>query len=163
MAADPADALLGVGDEAPDFELPDSAGDRTRLSQLLEGRSGAVVFFFPKAFTSGCTTEVVDFGAHRDELDDAGLAVVGISRDDPARLAEFAQAHGGPLLLSDADRAVHRAYGVLAVREADGEPVEKVRRSTFLLGPDRRVRRAWYDVSVDGHVLDVAGASVDEG
>jgi peroxiredoxin Q/BCP len=54
---------------------------------------------------------------------------------------------------------VHEAYGVLAVREADGERVEKVRRSTFVIGPDRRVRQAWHDVSVDGHALDVLGAA----
>ncbi len=66
------------------------------------------------------------------------------------------------LLVSDADSAVHRAYGVLTVREVDGEPVEKVRRTTFLVGPDRRVRQAWHDVAVDGHVLDVL-ASADRG
>jgi peroxiredoxin Q/BCP len=157
---EPASSILGVGDEAPDFELPDSTGGRVRLSQLLAERRGAVVFFFPKAFTPACTIEVCDFSAHRGELDDAGLAVVGIARDEPSRLAEFGREQGVDyLLLSDVDRAVHEAYGVLAVREADGERVEKVRRSTFVIGPDRRVRQAWHDVLVDGHALDVLGAA----
>lgn len=159
MSLHPAGDILGLGDEAPDFDLPDSAGGRTRLSDLLDGRAGAVVYFFPKAFTTGCTTEVTDFGAHRDEFDGADVAVVGISRDEPARLTEFTREHGADgLLLSDADRAVHRAYGVLSVRDVDGEQVEKVRRATFLVGPDRTVRRAWHDVSVDGHMLDVLDA-----
>ena len=154
---------LGVGDEAPDFDLPDSAGGRTRLGELLEGRAGAVVYFFPKAFTAGCTVEVADFSAHGVELGAAGLAVVGISRDEPERLADFARMHDGDsLLVSDVDSAVHRAYRVLAVREVDGEPVEKVRRTTFLLGPDRTVRQVWHDVTVDGHVLAVL-ASADRG
>lgn len=160
---EPASSILGVGDDAPDFELPDSTGNRVRLSQLLDTRRGAVVFFFPKAFTPACTIEVGDFAAHRRELDDAGLAVVGIARDEPSRLAEFASEHGVDyLLVSDVDRAVHRAYGVLTAREVDGERVEKVRRSTFVVGPDRRVRQAWHDVSVDGHALDVLGTAAPD-
>lgn len=155
-----ADGVLGVGDEAPDFDLSDSAGGRTRLSELLEGRGGAVVYFFPKAFTAGCTIEVGEFSAHGADLDAAGLAVVGISRDRSERLAEFARMHeGDSLLVSDADRAVHRAYGVLTVREVDGELVEKVSRTTFLVGSDRTVRQVWRDVTVDGHVLDVLAST----
>jgi peroxiredoxin Q/BCP len=151
---------IGVGDEAPDFDLPDSEGGRTRLSELVEGRGGAVVYFFPKAFTSGCTIEVGDFSAHGVELAEAGLAVVGVSRDQPAPLADFARMHDGhSLLVSDADSAVHRAYGVLTVRDVDGEPVEKVRRTTYLVGPDRTVRQVWHDVTVDGHVLDVLASA----
>jgi peroxiredoxin Q/BCP len=104
---------------------------------------------------------VSDFAAERERLGGADITVVGISRDEPQRLAQFAHEHGGAaLLLSDADRAAHAAYGVLTTREVDGQPAEKVRRSTFLIGPDKTVRRAWYDVSVDGHAVDVAGVSV---
>lgn len=163
-AVQPASAILGVGDEAPDFELPDSTGGRVRLSQLLGAGRGVVLFFFPKAFTPACTIEVGDFALHRSELADAGLAVVGIARDETSRLAEFARQQGVDyVLLSDARRAVHKAYGVLTVREVDGERVEKVRRSTFVVGPDRRVRQAWHDVSVDGHALDVIGAAAPGG
>lgn len=148
--------VLDVGDKAPDFDLPDSAGGRTRLTELLKGRGGAVVYFFPKAFTGGCTIEVGDFSAHGAEFDDAGLAVVGISRDASERLAEFARLHAGDsVLVSDADSAVHRAYGALTVQEVDGELVERVSRTTFLVGPDRTVRQVWRDVTVDSHVLDV--------
>lgn len=151
---------LGVGDEAPDFDLPDSVGGRTRLSDLLADHEGVVVYFFPRAFTAGCTTEVGDFAGHAAELEGAGLALVGISRDEPERLAEFARLHGdGNVLASDADSAVHRAYGVLAVREVDGELVEKVRRTTFIVGPGRTLRQVWHDVSVEGHVLDVLASA----
>lgn len=153
-------ADLAAGDPAPDFDLPGTAGGRTSLGQLLEGRAGVVVYFFPKAFTAGCTTEVADFAAAGEGLTGAGIAVVGISRDEPDRLAEFSREHGaGALLLSDPDCVAHAAYGVLASREVDGAVVEKVRRSTFLVRPDRTLERVWYDVPADGHVSEVVGAA----
>lgn len=148
--------MLTPGDRAPDFALPDAAGETVRLADLLAGHDGAVLFFYPKAFTPGCTTEACDFAAWRPSLEAAGVAVVGIARDEPARLADFAAENGLTYpLLSDAGREVHAAYGVL--KEVGG--AEKVRRSTFLIGSEGLVREAWHDVTVDGHAETVAEAA----
>ena len=149
---------LGPGDIAPDFELTDGTGKRVRLADLLgePGRTRLVIFFYPKAFTAGCTTEACDFAARAAYLASLGAGVVGISRDEPERLADFAVEHGLDYpLLSDADRSVHRAYGVLGIKEVDGKQAEKVRRTTFVVGTDGRIKQAWYDVAPEGHAENV--------
>jgi peroxiredoxin Q/BCP len=106
--------------------------------------------------TPGCTVEACDFRDQSAQLDTAGVAVVGISRDDRDKLAEFAQRESLQFpLLSDVDRAVHRRYGVLGTKVVDGAQVEKVRRSTFIIGPVGRIEWAGYDVQAAGHVAEV--------
>jgi peroxiredoxin Q/BCP len=142
---------LAVGDKAPDFTLPDMHGKPVSRSDLAGRR--VVLYFFPKAFTSGCTTEACDFRDQLPRFRDQGVAVIGISRDTPDVLKDFAREHElGFLLLSDVDRSVHAAYGVLGTAEVDGVPKEKVIRSTFVIAPDATIESAQYGVSVPGHV-----------
>jgi peroxiredoxin Q/BCP len=109
---------VGVGDVAPDFALPDQHGRTVRFSDLRtrNGRAGpAVLFFYPKNFTPGCTREACAFRDEYEAFVDAGAAVVGVSGDDAESHAKFAAAHRLPFtLLSDADGAVRRLYGVPA-------------------------------------------------
>lgn len=109
---------VGVGDVAPDFELPDQHGRTVRFSDLRtrNGHAGpAVLFFYPKNFTPACTREACVFRDEYERFTDAGATVVGVSGDDPASHAKFAAAHRLPFtLLSDADGAVRRLYGVPA-------------------------------------------------
>ena len=148
------DDLLVAGDRAPEFELPDANGRPTGLREFAGTR--LIVYFYPAAMTPGCTSEARDFGDAGPHLAAADVRVVGISRDPQEKLAEFAAREGITFpLLSDVDRAVHRRYGVLGTKVVDGAHVEKVRRSTFVIGPDGRIERAMYDVNVDGHAEEV--------
>lgn len=148
------DQELVAGDPAPDFTLPDATGRLIGLRDFTGRR--VIVYFYPKAMTPGCTTQACDFRDRSAQLDEAGVTVLGISRDSADELAEFARQERLDFpLLSDADRAVHRSYGVLGTKLVDGAEVEKVRRSTFVLGPDGRIERAMYDVQAVDHVAEV--------
>ena len=147
---------LAAGDPAPDFHLPDASGRLVGLRDFAGRR--VVVYFYPAAMTPGCTVEAGGFRDRLADFDAAGAAVVGISRDEADTLAEFARQEGLTFpLLSDADRAVHRAFGVLGTKMVDGVEKEKVHRSTFVIGPDGRIERAMYDVVPADHAAAVLG------
>lgn len=103
---------MRTGDIAPDFTAPDQHGDPVSLSELL--RHGPVVlFFYPKAFTPGCTAESCHFRDLGAEFDDLGAQRIGVSADSVERQAEFDEAHDlGFPLLSDQDRSIAKLFGV---------------------------------------------------
>lgn len=147
---------LRPGDTAPDFRLPDASGREIGLRDFAGRR--VIVYFYPAAMTPGCTVEACDFRDRVPQFEAAGAAVLGISRDGAEKLTEFArQEQLGFPLLSDPDRDVHRRYGVLGTKEVDGAEVEKVRRSTFIIGADGRIEWAAYDVQTADHAAAVLG------
>ncbi|MGA7118785.1 MAG: peroxiredoxin [Polyangiaceae bacterium] len=107
---------LAAGDKAPDFTLPSADGGRVSLSDLTKAkRRTVVVFFYPKDDTPGCTAEACGFRDLYEEFARAGAEVVGISTDSTESHQQFAGKHRLPMkLLTDADGAVRRAYGVRA-------------------------------------------------
>jgi len=142
---------LTPGDPAPDFDLTASDGSQVSLSDL-KGKK-AIVYFYPKAMTPGCTTQAIDFQAADDDLRAAGYAVVGISPDAPAALTRFAEQEGlGFPLLSDPDRATLEAYGAWGEKQNYGKTITGVIRSTVVLDADGRVEHAFYNVKATGHV-----------
>ena len=103
---------LDVGDRAPDFTLPDQTGTKVSLKALCE-KGPVVLYFYPKDETPGCTAEACAFRDQYADFVDAGATVVGVSDDSVASHAAFAANHRLPFtLLSDADRALEKAYGV---------------------------------------------------
>lgn len=103
---------IDVGDRAPDFTLPNAAGEPVRLYNLLEARP-VVLYFYPKDDTPGCTAEACAFRDQYEQFTDAGASVVGISGDSPASHQAFAQKHKLPfVLLSDENNEVRKRYGV---------------------------------------------------
>lgn len=101
---------LSTGDRVPDFDLTAADGSRLSLSAL--AGKPAIIYFYPKAMTPGCTTQAIDFQAADDDLRAAGYGVVGISSDAPQALAKFAEKEGLSFpLLSDPDRSTLEAYG----------------------------------------------------
>src|SRR5215212_11419287 len=101
---------LSTGDRAPDFNLPTDDG-RTVSLAASRGRK-TIVYFYPNAMTPGCTTQACDFSDSLSSLQAAGYDVLGISPNTPDKLAEFRQRDGLTItLLSDADKAVMKAYG----------------------------------------------------
>ena len=142
---------LSPGDQAPDFTLPDADGTDVSLASY-RGRR-VVVYFYPAAGTPGCTKQACDFTESLGELGGAGLDVVGISPDKPAKLQKFRDAErlGFPLL-SDADRTVMTAWGAFGEKQMYGRTVTGVIRSTFVVEADGTIGLAQYNVRATGHV-----------
>jgi peroxiredoxin Q/BCP len=142
---------LAAGDLAPDFTLPDADGREVSLSALRGQR--VIIYFYPAAMTPGCTKQACDFRDSRNDLSDAGFAVLGISPDPPAKLARFAAKEGLTFpLLSDPDRVVLKAYGAYGEKMLYGKKSVGVIRSTFVIGTDGRIENAHYGVKATGHV-----------
>jgi thioredoxin-dependent peroxiredoxin len=142
---------LQAGDLAPDFTLPDADGNKVSLSSLRGQR--VVMYFYPAAMTPGCTTQACDFRDSLASLSAAGLAVLGISPDGPAKLAKFRDKEGLNFpLLSDSDHAVLEAYGAYGEKMMYGKTSIGVIRSTFVVGPDGKIEHAYYGVKAKGHV-----------
>jgi peroxiredoxin Q/BCP len=128
--------MLATGDTAPDFSLQDQTGATVTLSGLLAD-GPVVLFFYPRAMTSGCTKESCHFRDLAAELAAVGAQRVGISADEVDRQAAFDAKHSlGYPLLSDPDRAVASQFGV----KRPGPIFNK--RATFVIGTDRRVLAA---------------------
>ena len=142
---------LQPGDRAPDFSLPDADGQTVALSDYAGRR--VVVYFYPAAMTPGCTTQACDFRDSLDSLAAAGIHVVGISPDPPAKLAKFRAAEGLTFpLLSDPDKSALTAFGAYGEKMMYGKTVVGVIRSTFVVGADGRLEQAQYNVKAKGHV-----------
>ena len=142
---------LAPGDPAPDFELSADDGTTVRLSSLRGQR--VIVYFYPAAMTPGCTTEACDFRDSIASLAASGVTVLGISPDPPARLAKFRDRdHLNFPLLSDPDHHVHDAYGAYGEKTLYGKKTVGVIRSTFVVAPDGKLERAYYNVKATGHV-----------
>ena len=142
---------LDTGSAAPDFTLRDQDGNEVSLADL-RGRK-TVLYFYPAAMTPGCTTQACDFRDSISSLEGAGYRVVGISRDEPSKLAAFRERDGLTFtLLSDPDHAVHAAYGAWGEKMNYGKVVEGVLRSTFVLDEDGTITLAQYNVKATGHV-----------
>src|SRR5438876_11796479 len=100
------------GDRAPEFQLPDETGNLRSLSELLAD-GPIVLFFYPAAFTPGCTKESCYFRDLNAEFDAAGAKLIGISADAVEKQARFAEKYELPFpLLSDSDRKIARSFGV---------------------------------------------------
>ena len=142
---------LAPGDPAPDFTLSDADGNPVSLSGF-RGRR-VILYFYPAASTPGCTKEACDFRDNLAELNDAGVDVVGISPDKPAKLAAFRDAEALTFpLLSDPDKQVLTAWGAFGEKQMYGKTVTGVIRSTFLVDPEGTIEEALYNVRATGHV-----------
>jgi peroxiredoxin Q/BCP len=142
---------LSPGDLAPDFELLDADEQPVSLMQLRGKR--VVLYFYPAALTPGCTTQACDFRDNLDALTGAGVAVIGVSPDPPAKLREFRDKHGLPFpLLADPDRRVLEAYGAWGEKSLYGKTVTGVIRSTIVIDERGEITQAFYNVKATGHV-----------
>jgi peroxiredoxin Q/BCP len=136
---------LEVGDKAPAFSLPDADGNTVKLSDY-KGRR-VIVYFYPAASTPGCTKQACDFRDSRSDLNAAGLDVIGISPDKPAKLAKFRDDQKLTFpLLSDPDREVLTAWGVYGEKMMYGKTVLGVIRSTFVVDEKGKIAAAQYNV-----------------
>ncbi len=149
--------MLQPDDDAPDFTLPRDGGGQVTLSALRP--APAVLYFYPRDDTSGCTREALDFSAQAAAFRAAGAHVLGISKDSVASHDRFRDKHGlGIPLLSDADGDVCERYGVWKEKNMYGRRFMGIERTTVLIGGDGRVVRVWPRVKVAGHAEAVLEA-----
>ena len=142
---------LSPGDPAPDFTLSDDTGKDVSLSDL-RGEQ-VIVYFYPNAMTPGCTTQACDFSDSLDALQAQGYRVLGISPNEPEKLAKFRERDGLTItLLADPDRTALTAYGAFGEKKLYGKVVQGVIRSTFVVDEEGRIRIAQYNVKATGHV-----------
>jgi peroxiredoxin Q/BCP len=147
--------MLQSGDIAPAFSLPDSDMEMFDLASVV-GKQNVVLYFYPRDNTPGCTRQAADFSDHEDEFARYDCIVVGVSPDDCLTHAEFRDQEGLSIrLLSDSDIEVCRLYNVWQEREVDGVKKMGVRRSTFVIDKQGRIRHAVYDVTPRGHAAAI--------
>ncbi len=146
-----------AGQPAPDISLP---GDDGAIRRLADRRGEwTVVYFYPKDDTPGCTTEACEFRDSFASLRADGAEVWGISPDSAASHTRFRDKFSLPFtLLSDDGAGVARAYGAWVLKSKYGRTYMGVQRSTFLVGPDGTVARAWHTVKPEGHAAAVRAA-----
>lgn len=145
-------------DTAPDFSLPASGG-RTVSLAAMKGKP-FVLYFYPKADTPGCTKEAQAFQEALPELSDAGIDVIGVSKDGIRPIEKFAEKYGLSFpLASDPDGKVVEAYGAWVEKSMYGKSYMGIDRSTVLIDGNGRIAKIWRQVKVPGHAADVMKAA----
>jgi thioredoxin-dependent peroxiredoxin len=150
-------AGLSVGDKAPSFSLNDQNGNKVSLSDF-KGRK-LLLYFYPKADTPGCTRQSVCVRDAAAELEQAGVAALGISPDEPDKQKKFDDKHSlGFPLLSDADHKTAHAYGAWGKKSMYGKTYEGIIRSSFLIDENGRILQASYKVKPEDTVPNACKA-----
>jgi peroxiredoxin Q/BCP len=149
---------LAPGGKAPAFKLARDGGDSVSLADFA-GRK-LVLYFYPKADTTGCTREAIDFSGLKSAFSRAGTEILGVSGDPVRALDAFKTKHKLTVALaSDEKHALLEAYGVWQEKSMYGRKYMGIVRSTFLIGPDGRIAQIWPKVSVAGHAEEVLAAA----
>jgi len=145
--------MIGEGDKVPALKTKLSDGTDLDLSSPVQS---LVLYFYPKDDTSGCTREAQDFTELASDFAKAGVKVVGLSRDPMKKHDKFIAKYDLKVpLASDEDGAISDAFGTWVEKSMYGRKYMGMERSTFLIGEDGRVLKAWRKVKVPGHAADV--------
>ena len=145
------------GQPAPALDLPADGGGRVSLAAL-KGKP-AVVYFYPKDDTTGCTREALDFTALAPDFAALSVPVIGVSKDTAKKHDRFKAKHSlAVTLASDEDGAACEAWGVWVQKKLYGREYMGIERATFLIDAQGRIARAWRNVKVPGHAEAVLEA-----
>ena len=148
-------APLTAGMDAPHFELPDADMQTFDIASRL-GKNNIVLYFYPRDDTPGCTMEANEFSELEEEFAKFDTIVIGISRDDCLSHASFRDKYGlSVLLLSDPEARVCKRYGVMYEKEVDGQKKLSVKRSTFVIDKQGKLRHIIYGVQAHGHAKEM--------
>lgn len=148
------DNKLVVGEQAPDFCLPNQDGKEICLKDF-RGK-WVILYFYPKDNTPGCTLEAKDFTNHLEEFQKLDAVVLGVSKDSVKSHKRFIEKHGLKItLLSDPEHKVIESYGAWGVKKRYGKEYYGTIRSTFIIDPEGKIAAVWYNVRVKGHVEEV--------
>lgn len=147
-----------IGQDAPDFELPQDGAKTLKLSDL-RGKA-VVLYFYPKDDTSGCTAEAIAFSGLKPQFEKAGAVIIGLSPDSVRSHDKFKTKHALTIdLVADQEKKTLEAYGVWAEKSMYGRKYMGVERTTFLIDAAGRVAKVWRKVKVPGHAEDVLAAA----
>lgn len=147
--------MLDTGDKAPDFIIPTDTG----MFRLADQPGRTVVFFFPKADTSGCTKEAIAFSQLKDQFAEAGTTVIGISKDTPQKQAKFREKHGLTVELgADHETDICEQFGTWVEKSMYGRKYMGIARASFVIEADGTISSAWQKVKVPGHAEEVLKA-----
>ncbi len=150
--------MAAIGEAAPTTPFTTLDGASASVADY-KGKK-LVVYFYPKDDTTGCTREAQDFTALAADFASAGTSVVGISKDSVKSHAKFVSKYDLKVGLgSDESGAVCEAFGVWVEKSMYGRTYMGIERSTFLIGADGKVARAWRKVKVAGHAAEVLAAA----
>ncbi|NNF57444.1 MAG: thioredoxin-dependent thiol peroxidase [Rhodothermaceae bacterium] len=146
--------MPAVGDLAPDFKGPTQTGETLRLSDFL-GQPVAL-FFYPKDDTPGCTKQACNLRDNYTALQEAGVQVLGISADDEASHERFAAKYALPFpLIADPEHTILEAYGAWGEKNFYGKKLVGIKRTTFLIGPDRRILHVFKRPKTGAHAEEI--------
>lgn len=147
----PASAALKIGDKAPDFTAPATLGGKDFTFHLAEAlkKGPVVVYFYPAAFTSGCTIEAHDFAEAMAQYQALGASVIGVSHDDMATLGKFSvsECQSKFPVASDSSRAIMKSYDA-----AMGFLTPYADRVSYVVAPDGKIAFAYSALDPDEHV-----------
>jgi len=144
-----------IGKPAPDFKLLDQNGNFVTLKQF-RGKCNAVIYFYPRAMTPGCTTQACGIRDFADELAAIDTVVLGVSPDTPAKLLKFDAKYGlNFTLLSDENHATAEAYGVWGLKKFMGKEYMGVNRTSFIVDNAGQLRYIFEKVNTKTHNLDI--------
>jgi peroxiredoxin Q/BCP len=148
---------LKPGDAAPDFTAMTQEGNMISLADL-RGKH-AVLYFYPRDDTPGCTKEACGFRDAFSEFSKKGVLVLGVSTDSVKKHAKFAAKYKLPFpLLVDEDKQIVSAYGVWGEKRFMGRKYQGTHRVTFLIGPDGKIKQVWPAVKPEEHAEEVLSA-----
>lgn len=154
-------AGLEVGDMVPDVVL--TAPDGTAIKLREQAGKPLVVYFYPKDDTAGCTREAQDFSALLPEFEKAGAAVLGVSKDTPAKHRKFADKYALTVPLASDEAEVIEAFGAWVQKKLYGREYMGIDRSTWLFDASGKLAKVWRKVKVPGHAEQVLAAVRDLG
>jgi len=145
---------MDINDKAPAFTLPDQNSKEISLKDF-QGKY-VVLYFYPRADTPGCTIQACEFRDAYKKIEKTGAVILGISPDTPKAQKKFEEKFDLPFtLLGDADKTVCNAYGVIQEKNMYGKKVMGVARTTFIIGPDGKIKHIFHKVKPEGHAAEV--------
>ena len=145
---------LNINDKAPDFTSVDQNGEKLSLRDY-KGK-WVVLYFYPRADTPGCTIEACSFRDSFRRVENSGAVVLGVSPDTAAAQKKFSDKFNLPFtLVEDDDKKICNAYGVIQEKNMYGKKVMGVARTTFIIGPDGKIKHIFKKVKPEGHAGQV--------
>ena len=149
----------GVGDVMPDIAMETPEGGTVKVSDF-RGKK-LVLFFYPKDNTPGCTTENIEFSALKPQFDEAGVAVLGVSKDPPKKHQNFIAKHDlRTLLATDSEQGgLSDALGIWTEKQNYGRTYLGMVRTTYLVDAEGKIARIWNKVRVKDHAAQVLDAA----
>jgi thioredoxin-dependent peroxiredoxin len=147
-------SMLDVNDKAPDITLEDQDGKEVSLKDF-KGKT-VILYFYPRADTPGCTKEACSFRDDYKKIQKTGVVLLGASPDTPSAQKKFQEKFHLPFsLLADADKKLCNAFGVIQEKNMYGKKVMGVVRTTFVIGPDGKIKHVFHKVKPEGHSDEV--------